>query len=54
MLLSVVFICLVIFGPCQLTKNYIGEHIEISTVGTQEKDVNTIIGGKPFADKATK
>ena len=30
MLLSVVFICLVIFGPCQSTKNYIGEHRELS------------------------
>ena len=52
-LLSVVFICLVIFGPCQSTKNYNGEHRELSIIGTQEKDLN-IIGGKPFADKATK
>ena len=30
-----------------------GEHRELSIIGTQEKDLN-IIGGKPFADKATK
>ena len=53
MLLSVVFICLVIFGPCQSTKKYVGEHRELSIIGTQEKDLN-IIGGKPFANKATK
>ena len=47
------FLHLSMAGPCQSTKNYIGEHRELSIIGTQEKDLN-IIGGNPFADKATK